>query len=198
MILDHQQERLFFAFELDEGFRTATLNLIRELKKQDFAHDIHWSIPEKLHVTLHFLGNIGAHKKDIFIPQVEKIVNHVPTFTLKPLKLITLSKRHPRLIAITLELSKPLATLFNDIKEPLLNSGIILENRPYLPHITLGRTRDSKPLLPKDLEAININLPELKVGGVSLFKSTMENNGSVYTVLKRYLLNTSPPLKKGD
>jgi 2'-5' RNA ligase len=185
--LTPQQERLFFALELDACFRKGILNLIHELQAQDFSKDIHWTLPEKLHVTLHFLGNIEANKKDLFLPEVEKILNHAPTFALKPLKLITLSKRHPRLIAISLELSKPLANLYNDIKEPLLHSGIVLENRPYLPHITLGRTKDSKPLLPRDLESIDIHLPELKVEGVSLFKSTL-GNGSVYEILRQFPL----------
>ena len=75
--------------------------------------------------------------------------------------------------------------LQNAIHEKLEN--ILDNNRPWTPHLTLGRIKNS----PQRLKIHDIKLNNLvwTVNEVILYQSELTPNGPIYSIIDQYLLN---------
>lgn len=186
MLAENKNQRLFFAIELDNSFRVAIVELIQILQKNSGGIQINWTPVEKLHITTHFLGNVSQDTLEQFLPKVENTVSQLAPLILTVGSLIALPKRHPRLIALTISLNKELAELFSLVKKQVEDSGLTLEDRPFLPHITLGRVKGAKPILAEHTE-LDSKFCSIQQSAffLTLFSSKILSKGSKYEVVKR-------------
>jgi len=99
-----------------------------------------WNHPLDLHVTLVFLGSSTQE-------QLEQIRNHLPggvgrtsRFSLELSHLDTFGlEERPRIFWAGLKEEPQLYELQSDTKSLMEGIGFSLDNRPYRPHITLGK-----------------------------------------------------------
>ena len=142
--------------------------------------------PEKLHLTLKFLGNVA---EDDLIP-VEQALEQLRGKH-EPFELETSgfgafpSERRARILwAGVGEGSGPLRVVAQSVDDLLEPAGFGREHRPYVPHLTLGRARSPGV----KIEDTSISLPTLRfsVSGVDLVESVPGGGGVTYSVLETY------------
>jgi RNA 2',3'-cyclic 3'-phosphodiesterase len=142
--------------------------------------------PEKLHLTLKFLGNVAEDD----LSRVEQALEHlrgrhepfevqISGFGAFP------SERRARILwAGVGEGSGPLRAVAQSVDGLLEPAGFERERRPYAPHLTLGRARGHGA----KLDAASVSPPALRfsVSGVDLVESVPGEGGVTYSVLETY------------
>lgn len=131
--------RTFVAVSPSDETRAQAAKLAAELRPS--AAHIQWVVPTNLHWTLHFLGNV----EDTTLPAVcDVVATAVGNF--EPFLLTAggagafPSPEKPRTLWLgTTEGTRQLVALQAAVKAGLDQLGFRGENRPYVPHLTLGR-----------------------------------------------------------
>jgi 2'-5' RNA ligase len=93
----------------------------------------------------------------------------------------------PRVIVVTFQEGVDnVKAIFHDIESRLLAVGIQKEKRGLAPHITIGRVKDSGPLLKKNL--LPLEGKRFILDSLVLYQSTLTREGALYTPLKEIKL----------
>jgi 2'-5' RNA ligase len=142
--------------------------------------------PEKLHLTLKFLGDVSEDELGR-VPQAlgplregrEPFEVSTSGFGAFP------SQKRARILWAGIgEGTEPLRALAQSVADLLEPAGFGREGRPYVPHLTLGRAlgRQAK------LDVASVSPPALRfmVSGVELVKSVPVAGGVTYSVLETY------------
>jgi 2'-5' RNA ligase len=109
--------------------------------------DVKWVKPESMHLTLSFLGDVDMDR----LSSVKMIVagaakRHAPFgFGVGGAGGFP-DLRHPRVLWAGIKAPDELFDLQRDIETSLAWIGFAPENRPYSPHLTLGRVRSGRNL----------------------------------------------------
>jgi 2'-5' RNA ligase len=140
--------RLFVALEPPEPVRRRLALLAAELRRSAgrAADDVRWVEPEKIHLTLQFLGAVPEER----VAAVTEAVRAAAAAA-RPLSLEVRgaggfpNARRPRVVWAGLGGDvEPLAALALDLGRRLAPLGYAPEDRPFSPHLTLGRARDRR------------------------------------------------------
>jgi 2'-5' RNA ligase len=187
--------RAFLAVALDAGVREAVASLSVQLRRRPGGGDVRWVHQESLHVTLHFLG-------DVEMQDVAAVLEHVAAEVapLAPFRLHTTqasvfpSRRRPRVVALGLEPEAPLCALAEAVGRGVAAAGLPAEERPYRPHLTLGRFgRGNRPATSLDVTAPDTPVSDAwVVSEVTLFRSDLQPAGAQYTPLGHARLEGTP------
>jgi len=138
--------RTFIAFETPEAIRQSITAFQSELKKS--GADVRWEPPDKFHVTIKFLGNVEESRLPELTRQIQSVCENDRSFKVwyrgaggfPDLK-------HPRVIWLGCENEDGvLANIKSALDTVLLPHGFEIEDRPFRPHVTLGRIRSPKGL----------------------------------------------------
>jgi 2'-5' RNA ligase len=140
--------RLFVALDPPEPVRRRLAALAVELRRAAgrAADEIRWVEPEKIHLTVQFLGAVPEER----VPAVEEAVRAAAAAA-RPLSLAVRgaggfpNARRPRVVWAGLAGDvAPLAALAEDLGRRLAPLGFPPEERAFSPHLTLGRARDRR------------------------------------------------------
>ncbi len=193
-----EQIRSFIAIELPEEVRTG-LKQIQDLLKSFDSAPAKWVDPQSIHLTLKFLGNVNGEKISTIVQAIRDAAIEVTPFELKVdgLGSFPNPKRVQVVwIGLTGELEK-LQALQKNIELQVAPLGFPTEKRPFAPHLTLARVRESvtpvqrQTLGTRIIETqIGLNLA-IKVGAISLMRSRLTPAGAVYTRLSLVELKTN-------
>ncbi len=138
---------------------------------------------EKIHLTLKFLGEI-KEELDLVKRALQPIRERHEPFEVSTsgFGAFPSSKRARILWSGVEEGSERLRALAKDVEDLLEPAGFEREDRPYVPHLTLGRARRTT------LDSAEISPPKLRftVSGVELVESTSGKDGVTYSVLATY------------
>ncbi len=184
--------RLFVAVELPTDVKAAASRLIDDLRGrcEDIARRarISWSAPERLHLTLQFIGEADpsrtqaieqALEPPIDVPPFEMVLGGTGAFP---------GARRPRVIwAGVTAGAQRLRDLQHQVAARLSLAGVAPDDRPFQPHLTLARVRDAAGLrVPALLEGhTNAVLGRLSVGETVLFESRATAGGQEYVARQR-------------
>jgi RNA 2',3'-cyclic 3'-phosphodiesterase len=177
--------RIFVAVFPPQRVREALFRAARDLPASKGFHLIG---PEKLHITLKFLGNVAADD----LIRVERALEQLRG-SHEPFEVSTSgfgafpSERRARILwAGVGEGSGPLRAVAQSVDDLLEPAGFGRERRPYVPHLTLGRARGRGA----KLDGASVSPPALRfsVSGVDLVESVPGKGGVTYTVLETYAL----------
>lgn len=186
-IMEESTNRVFFAITLDDLVKHSISNQI-ELLKKSCHFQVRWVKDTQLHLTLRFLGNVTQDQIDNFNSYFHDLEN-APAFDLELQQVIAFPINKPRVIGIGIRLNECLMNVVDLLEKKLTEFGFEPEQRNFLPHITLGRIakprRKSLPFAEFDL------LSKQRVNHITLFKSQLTPDGSIYTVLKEFKLKSS-------
>lgn len=186
--------RTFIALDMDKRTRLALEEIITHLKNQPLADQISWISQDKLHMTLHFLGDM-PEKKIIELQQVltDALCDIKPFILIFDQILHFPPNKHPHVIALSFLLTDELTELFAVLEKTIQENVESVTKRPFLPHLTLGRLRNqirmnlSDPQLMK-LVAEKFSRPML-INEIIFYQSQQTSTGYIYTPLKRYKLS---------
>jgi 2'-5' RNA ligase len=169
--------RLFIAINLNEEMKDYLTDAIRELKKH--AAKGNFTRRENLHLTLVFLGELGADQ----LGTIKSAMNRVggEPFRLSFSGFGRFRRNGGDIHWLGVEKSEALFSVQKQLSAELKKAGFSLEDRAYSPHLTLGReVRLSEPseniygLLPPVK-------PEMNVSRISLMVSERINGILTYT-----------------
>jgi 2'-5' RNA ligase len=186
--------RTFIAIELDEALKRS---LVRVLDSLPRSRDVRWVRETQLHITLRFLGAIeGSRVQDVVAIMTEASAAIAPF----PVRLAGLgcfpSPRRPRVLWAGIEDPGDRAASWVALVEPRLRAaGFEGENRPFSPHVTLGRSQSpaGSDRLRRALDQTpKPQTAEMLVREVVLFESRLLPGGAQYTPLARTRLTGSP------
>lgn len=178
-------KRIFIAVDISEEARRKVYAYIEQLKRE-FSHSrVGWEKPEKLHLTLKFLGDADEAQLEKTKEIVEQIADQIPKFTLKIAETgVFPSARNARVLWIDVKDEKGSAAKINELLETKCEKiGFAKEKRSFKPHLTIARVRDvgkSKELaeshLKKEFEPV-----EFEVAEIAIYESRLQPTGSIYS-----------------
>lgn len=136
---------IFLAVDLDEPTRTTVSALISELSARHVAK---WLRPDKLHVTLVFLGNATPAHVEAFVPRIDALAKRHSPFELELTGVGTFgTRRAPSVLWLGLGGAlKSLEVLQRDAADALLTEPLpgvteVERERTFSPHLTLARSK---------------------------------------------------------
>lgn len=152
----------------------------------DFAQ-VKWVKSKNLHLTICFLGNITNKQYKNINQKITKFAQATSPLTLKftDLQFFPAAKKNCALV-LNLEPNTGLIQLASNIRDKVAACGIQIDQRKFIPHLTLGRLK-AKPGL-KKTNLFKIQPPPLsfKAANIKLFESIAHTNDSVYIIIKKY------------
>jgi len=183
--------RSFLAIELPK----AILSKIEEVQGdlRSTHADVRWVSPEKIHLSLKFFGNIEESRIDPIFKSIEEPVRNTPPFSVRVRGAGAFpSLKNPRVIWMGLADGKEmLISLQEQIEASLGKIGFEPEDRPFQPHLTLGRMKSSREkveLVRRMERYTEEEFGDFRVERVILFKSDLRPSGPIYTPLREMKL----------
>jgi len=177
--------RLFVAINFSESTRRGLVSLQAELKQT--ATRGRFTAEENLHLTLAFLGACDRAQCQQAIRVVDSICT--AAFPIEITRISRLQRTDGDIWWTGLRESAPLKALQGDLTDKLRIAGFVLEDRPYTPHITLGRQ------MVTDMDEKTVSPFGETVEQIHLMKSEQVDGKLVYTsVWEKGLTPSGAPL----
>mgnify|MGYP005839686527 CR=1 FL=1 len=183
--------RLFIALELPSELVASLEEVQAQLIRQTPPRTVRWVQPGSIHLTLKFLGDSPVSQRISLEDALRRATNeHIPfRITAGGLGCFPNTNR-PRVVWIGIrETANTLTALRDSVERFVAPLGYPTENRPFSPHLTLGRVnRDASHAAIQKLGNLiaGISLGDLytwTVTEVSLMRSELRPDGAVYTAL---------------
>jgi 2'-5' RNA ligase len=184
-----EEIRAFVAVDPSEEAR-AELGRIQRALAEGLAGQPRFKVsfpkPENLHLTLRFLGNVSAERLDAIGTALAEVGGtdrfEIAFDTLGAFP----DARRPRVLWIAPSRGDELKALAKRVDGVLAELGIPPEDRPWSPHLTLGRVRRAGRSADRVLETVSprdaVTSP---VTEVVLYRSELHPGGPRYTAIKR-------------
>ncbi len=188
--------RAFIAIELDQQTIDALAGLQLQLKREPGAQLVKWVAPAGIHLTLKFLGEIDR----TLIPRLVAVLRdsiageHAFALTVSGLGAFP-SLQRPNVIWAGLSgPTDAAARIARRLEDGCAALGIPREERPFSPHLTLGRVQ--REAAPDARRQIGDSVRRQRVGeigllpvdAVYLMRSELRPAGAVYSVLQKVSL----------
>jgi RNA 2',3'-cyclic 3'-phosphodiesterase len=154
------------------------------------ARMVKWVAPASIHLTLKFLGDTPTSGLDAIRAALQRVAAPTPPFSLHlghagcfP------NARQPRVVWIGMDGDlDELSALQKAIEATVSPLGFPAENRPFSPHLTLGRVRDDTDAIARQrigaaVQSLPVPALPFSATGVSLMRSELQPGGAVYTQL---------------
>jgi 2'-5' RNA ligase len=178
--------RAFIAIDLDQSIKSELSALVSRLARS--RAEVRWVKLQGMHLTLKFLGEVSA---DSEVPRLEKALRAAVQGTEK--FELTLSGtgafpdlRRPRVLWVGVEPCPALDSLQGRVESFLEKEGFLREERPFKPHLTLGRVK-GRSGLEAALAELRKNetrtFGSMTVSRLSLFESRLKPDGAEYRVV---------------
>ena len=192
--------RVFVAVGISAEARQQLIDATDRIRR-DVPQGIQWANPDGMHLTLKFLGNIPSNGVEPLLDCLKSVASESSPF---PLNLVGLgmfpNRRKPRVLWAGVDGDlDALSRLQQGTEDAITAIGYPPEQRPFRPHITLGRPRRS--VSDAQLSRIGAVVSALaplspvswQVEAVDLMQSELHPSGARYTVLGLLPLAKSPP-----
>jgi len=183
--------RTFIAIELDEAVRSALQQIQDRFKRQMPPGSVKWGAPTGIHLTLKFLGDTPRDR----VPEIEAALRTACAgsaafeVTVEGRGCFP-NTRRPRVIWVAVrDRGQRLARLQAAVERHVAPLGWPTEDRPFSPHLTLGRVAKSADsrvaaVIGQVVEKSVIELiGKQRVTAVALIRSDLRPTGAVYTPL---------------
>ncbi len=192
---DRTSMRLFIAIDIDKKNKDALKVLQRDLQsKADIKRDdAKWVSPEKIHLTLKFLGEVEETKAVEICNIVKNVASRHKGFELAVESVGYFGGRSARVLWVgTSSGSENLHQLQKDIEQQLAVAGWPEDSREFNGHLTICRIRNPRAGI--KLAAAAEDYKDFKLGvvsadSVSVYQSQLTSSGPVYTLLGNYKLH---------
>jgi len=188
--------RVFIAIELPELVRSRIAAFAQDLRTKlaDPKGVLRWVKPEQYHLTLKFLGNCADHQIAKLHHALEETARDHTSFGLS-FEGAGFFKSGSSLRVLWLGVSEgkeKVSRLADDLNEACSVAGFPREEKPFHPHLTLARSKES--FSARTIESIVRQIPSpalspVLIEKVSLIESTLSPQGPHYTTLYRVPLS---------
>jgi 2'-5' RNA ligase len=179
--------RSFIAIELPDEVRRVLDQVQKHLR--DSVTGVRWVQPESIHLTLKFLGSILPEQVAAISAAVGEVAHGEPPLALNVSGIGAFpNARRPRVIWVGIvgEVER-LGRLQTRLESAVESLGFQREERPFRPHLTLGRVKDPRrpPDLTRALAETTVPASNpFDVREILVYKSDLRPTGAIYTKLQ--------------
>lgn len=184
--------RLFFAIWPPDAVRKTLWHSLAPLRETLPA--VRWVPPERLHITLRFMGDVSAGLLPRLVSAAEAL-HQVAPFDIELAGTGTFPGRGPPRIYWVGVRSRPLPGLRASLDRALAREGLDHEGRIFRPHLTVGRANRGRSGRGGLTRGETATTPDLAftVAAIHLVRSDLRPGGPSYTNVHRAILGTGDP-----
>ena len=184
-------KRVFIAIDIPPEARTKVAEYMDKLKEAGRALRVGWERPEKLHLTLKFLGDVDDNQLSHINDAVKKVSAEFAAFRsgiygngrFPP-------KGDPRVLWLGLTGDETFLKLAHSLDREIAKIGFEPEKRAFHAHLTIARLRE--PHRSTALAATHVSngfqLVEFDVKEIVIYESRLQPGGSAYSKLAAFPL----------
>ena len=182
--------RAFIGIDLPPEIQRCLEQVTTQLRQRLEGVPVRWVPAEKIHITLKFLGDVSVANIDMLKKIMKSVAPAHQAFEISVGGLGAFPKPHdPRVIWVGLEIPPELVVVRHGIETEAARLGYTQEERPFSPHLTLGRV--SRNASTSDIHK-NANVLEtykvgflgaVRVEAIHLYRSDLKPGGAIYTRL---------------
>jgi 2'-5' RNA ligase len=182
--------RVFIAIPLPES----CLSMLSKMQKRlrECHADVRWTSVTSMHLTLKFLGDIDPGILTDLAGILKIAARQTDRFHLRLSGVGSFPDgKNPRILWCgILDETESLARLQANIENTCTSLGFSSEDRPFRPHLTLGRVKSRRNLktLTASLGAGTDQECDFDVDHFNIYKSVLKPQGAVYTILETMAL----------
>jgi 2'-5' RNA ligase len=182
--------RAFIAIDLAAEIRKRLDQVSSELRQRLRDVPVRWVAVENIHLTLKFLGDVSLANLEVLKKILQSEASGHSPFEISVGDLGAFPSTHrPRVIWVRVQSPAELNSVQHSIEVETNRLGYATEDRPFSPHLTLGRV--SRNATAGEVRRIGDVLDSYKVGflgamqvrTVHLYRSDLRPGGAVYTCL---------------
>lgn len=176
--------RTFIALELSAPLRGRILELIEQMRGMGVRAS--WARDSTLHMTIKFLGDVEEAAMSDVVSAVQAAAARVPCFAFTSCSIGAFpSARRPRVLWIGVEADGELLELASGVEAELARAGFPKERRPFRPHVTFGRIRDTtqEGAASRALSELTAPVERVVVREVRVMRSTLGRGGAVHEIV---------------
>lgn len=160
------------------------------LQSQLHRAPIRWVLPQNIHLTVKFLGNVSVANQDLLTRCLAAEASRHTTFEFSVGRVgVFPNLNRPKVIWVGIEAPAELFAVHRGIEAEMARLGYAPEPPAFSPHLTIGRV--ARNLRPDEQLAISgvINqsnvgfLGALRVSSLELIRSDLKPDGAIYTSL---------------
>lgn len=152
------------------------------------APGFRWVPPQNLHLTLQFLDSVDASRVEALAAALGRLSTRAFDTQLGTVGTFG-GARRPRVLWLEVRNgADELRSLASEVLQKTCTLGFASEDRPFMPHLTLARSRDPRGTPYGELPEAPA-LAAWRVAEVVLFRSDLRPSGAVYTALHRLPLS---------
>jgi len=180
--------RTFLAIDIPKEIKDSMEKIQYRLRNSLKEGVIRWTKPGSVHLTVKFFGSILERDIEHIIALLKDSVKGFKPFTLAAENVgVFPNTRQPRVLWLGITgADNALMILQKQIDDDLHGIGFPREERPFRPHLTLGRTKAHR-----GIEGLSDVLAEFKdyragvlpAAGLTLYRSDLRPEGPKYTRL---------------
>jgi 2'-5' RNA ligase len=170
--------RFFIALEIPDDSKEQLQHVQQKL--QDLMPDIRLVDPDKLHITLAFLGEQDESFKEKLVTLITTTTQNIPPFVVAPAYLDgfpNLHRAHVLWVGLKGDIDK-LLLIRERVKDGLEELRVVVDERRYTPHITVAKTARTHRLSESEEAAIQELMSQkfdpLTISSIKLFESLPE------------------------
>jgi 2'-5' RNA ligase len=130
--------RAFLAVNLSVAVTRKIAEEVDRLRKGVSAK-VSWVAPANLHLTLRFLGSIDEHLIDGIAVRLKKVAARHPPFEARARGL---GEFGGHVLWVGVDGGEALITMQREVEATMVELGFGREEKPFHPHITVGRVKD--------------------------------------------------------
>ncbi len=184
--------RAFIAIELPADIQAQLDAVIKRLRAARAAA-VRWVAAGNIHLTLKFLGDSDpsdltrlGERLQIIAAGCQPVELGIGGLGCFP------NNRQPRVIWVGAQIPAQISDLKRSIEEAAERFGYAREDRPFSPHLTLGRVQKnaSREEVIQIAQALNAEtvgeLGRFQAGGFTLFRSDLRPAGPIYTPIGHF------------
>lgn len=185
-------KRIFVAIDISDEAKQKVSPYVETLRAEFPRLRVGWEKPEKLHLTLKFLGDIDDEKLKKLIVAVEKTTGQLSVFKLQIKETgVFPSPRNARILWLGLhDENKSLQKLNEILESECEKIGFAREKRNFKAHLTIARLREprnSNELAQKHLQN-EFEAVEFEASEIVIYDSKLLPQGSIYSVVSKHEL----------
>jgi 2'-5' RNA ligase len=193
---DMNPMRCFVAFDLPAELRARLADVLAGLDSVTPEGAVRWVRPQSIHLTLKFLGEITPDAIPGLVGALQSAAERSQPFTFSVGGLGCFpNPARARVVWIGIrEDSGAMHKLYEDVETSLAGLGFRREDRPFSPHLTLGRVRreagtGAARRVGEAVQRVPAPaLGEVSTGPLILFRSDLRPTGAVYTRVATFSL----------
>ncbi|QTA38148.1 RNA 2',3'-cyclic phosphodiesterase [Thermosipho ferrireducens] len=177
--------RTFIALDINNDVKQTANDTISKLMRMGFKAS--WVKPENMHLTLFFLGDVRESLIDNMAEHLNKRLAGFPSFSIEISGFGYFRFRNrPRVVFLKVVPSKALQTLYLEMRSELKKLKIPFDDQGnFVPHITLGRVKESPEKWENLLKGITVPKILVAVDSFTIYSSTLTPRGPIYNWIYR-------------